>query len=90
MAGGDAEAWHLSIAPWQSITFTGERHAMLLKVPLGGDDALLSEALCDADVPGSVVADVVVEEILCRRDHRWLSIEMLTLFEDEPRCGSVH
>lgn len=51
---------------WQSLTFVGERHEMLLRIP-GPDAHLLagciSEGLTDAEfsIPGQIVADVGLE-----------------------------
>ena len=50
---------------WQSLTFTGERHHMALKVT-GADCAAVTERMCngleDAEfsIPGVLVADIAV------------------------------
>ena len=50
---------------WNSLTFTGERHQIALRIPGPGAAAvaaLLVEGLADADfsIPGQIVADIAL------------------------------
>ena len=50
---------------WNSLTFTGERHQIALRIPGPGSAAvaaLLVEGLADADfsIPGQIVADIAL------------------------------
>src|SRR5215203_5274203 len=53
---------------WQSLTFTGERHALTLRIPGPNGKAVakqLSAGLADAEftVPGHIVADIAAGSI---------------------------
>lgn len=73
---------------WQSLTFSGERHEMLLRIP-GPGAALVARRIADGlaehefDVPGHIVADIAV----CGETHEdpagavMLRIEALTLID---------
>ena len=51
---------------WQSLTFTGERHQIELRVPRPGSRARSSNACADGledaefSIPGQIVADIAV------------------------------
>ncbi len=73
---------------WQSLTFTGERHEMELRVPEPDADLLarkLTDGLADAEfsIPGQIVADIGLEIPPSRnRDGSiMLRIEALTIAE---------
>jgi hypothetical protein len=74
---------------WRSLTFTGERHQMSLRVT-GRDGEAVIERMCagleeaEFSVPGIVVADIaVVEQPERARDGSFeLTIEALTVAED--------
>ncbi len=73
---------------WQSLTFVGERHEMILRVPGPGADGLaarLTQELGEGDfsIPGQIVADIALACPPARnRDGSvTLSIEALTIFE---------
>lgn len=80
LAGDGAEIWRHTVSPWQSITFSGERHAICLK--LGALEQV--ERLTSADLevipfPGALVVEATVTGMTCEPDHWWLFIELLTL-----------
>ncbi len=73
---------------WQSLTFIGERHEMVLRVP--GPDAgrlaeMLTAGLTDAEfaIPGQIVADIGLERPPIHHDDGsvGLHIEALTIAE---------
>lgn len=73
---------------WQSLTFTGERHRIALRIPGPGAEAvadLLVEGLEDAEfaIPGHIVADIAVDGGLAEHSDGSLSlaIEALTVEE---------
>lgn len=73
---------------WQSLTFTGERHEIELRIP-GPEAAViascLTDGLADAEfsVPGQIVADIGLQIAPCQnRDGSiTLSVEALTVSE---------
>jgi hypothetical protein len=78
----------LESAEWQSLTFTGERHRIRLRVPGPGAKAIvdrLTRSLGEAEfaILGQIVADIAVEgEPLCEVDgSASLTIEALTIAE---------
>ncbi len=73
---------------WQSLTFTGEKHTIRLRIPApdaSGIVATLVNGLEDAEfsIPGHVVADIAVEEEPhCHPDGSiTMTIEALTVEE---------
>ena len=73
---------------WQSLTFTGERHHIELRVPGAGAEAViqrLTGGLEDAEfgIPGQILADIVVMEPPRRAADGsiTLTIEALTIAE---------
>ena len=74
---------------WQSLTFTGERHQLQLRV-VGTDSSAVVERMCggleDAEfsIPGVIVADIAVAgKPRCALDGSTvLTIEALTISED--------
>ena len=74
---------------WQSLTFTGERHHMSLKVT-GSDSGEIVERICDGledaefSIPGIIVADIAVvgSRRLGSDGATELVIEALTVSED--------
>ena len=51
---------------WQSLTFSGERHEIALRIPGPGADAIadvLANGLADAEfaIPGQIVADIALD-----------------------------
>jgi|SRR5689334_9808628 len=74
---------------WRSLTFTGERHQIELRVP-GPDSHATVERMCagleDAEfsIPGVIVADIGVAGTPCRSLDGAISlmIEALTVSED--------
>jgi hypothetical protein len=74
---------------WQSLTFTGERHRLLLRVS-GADSNLVVERMClnleDAEfsIPGVIVADIAVAGTPSREvdGSTIVTIEALTVAED--------
>lgn len=73
---------------WQSLTFVGERHEMMLRIP-GPDAQLLvsrlSEGLAEAEfaIPGQIVADISLQRPPSpnRDGSMTLHIEALTIAE---------
>lgn len=87
-AGKDAALWLHSTQDWRSITFAGERHGICLKVPHGYNEQALVRAI-DADtfrIVGLIVADVQFTALEHEDGHCWLSIEILTLFDEGGPC----
>jgi hypothetical protein len=83
-AGPDAALWLHRTQSWRSITFAGERHRFCLKVPSGYNEQALCRAI-GADsfrAAGVIVADAVMTAFEQRNGYCWLSIEILTLFEE--------
>lgn len=73
---------------WQSLTFVGERHEMLLRIPPGDAGrvaASLTEGLSEAEfvIPGQIVADIglAAAPIHHRDGSITLEIEALTINE---------
>jgi len=73
---------------WQSLTFIGERHEMVLRVPPPDAPALaarLSDGLADSEfaIPGQIVADIGLERPPSRNRDGSISlrIEALTIAE---------
>lgn len=73
---------------WQSLTFVGERHIMLLRVPGPDADLLVNRLvgdLSDADfsISGQIVADIALEQPPIRNPDGSISlaIEALTIAE---------
>jgi hypothetical protein len=72
---------------WQSLTFTGERHAITLRVTGPGSDStvrLMTDGLADAEfaIPGSIVADIAATPVVNADDASVLvAIEALTISE---------
>lgn len=73
---------------WQSLTFIGERHQMVLRVPSPDAEPLaflIADGLADAEfsIPGQIVADIGLERPPSRnRDGSiTLHIEALTIAE---------
>ncbi len=73
---------------WNSLTFAGERHHMLLRIPDPGADAvaaLLVEELEEAEfaIPGQIVADIGLAKPLAKIDDGsvMIEIEALTVAE---------
>lgn len=74
---------------WQSLTFNGERHQIVLRI-LGPDSAAAAERMCDGledaefSIPGIIVADiaVAVEPQYAPDGSTSLTIEALTVSED--------
>jgi hypothetical protein len=74
---------------WQSLTFTGERHQLQLRVP-GPDSRSVVERMCqgleDAEfsIPGVIVADIAVAGTpsLALDGSTTITIEALTVAED--------
>lgn len=74
--------------PWHSLTFTGERHRIDLRVPGPGASALarfLTHELGEAEfaIPGQIVADIAVRGAMFEHPDGAvsLSIEALTVEE---------
>ena len=73
---------------WQSLTFSGERHELCLRVP-GPDSTGVVEHLCrdlesaEFNIPGQIVADVGLAGMPVRADDgsTSLTIEALTIAE---------
>jgi hypothetical protein len=75
-------------ADWRSLTFSGERHELHLRVP-GPDSRVIVERLCDGleeaefSMPGVIVADVGVARTDSAPDGSTsITIEALTVAED--------
>ncbi len=71
---------------WQSLTFTGERHRIALRVPGPGAAAIadsLTRELGEAEfhIPGQIVADIGVEGAMIEHPDVSLTIEALTIAE---------
>ena len=74
---------------WRSLTFTGERHQIRLRVP-GPDSLEIVERMCrgleDAEfsIPGQIVADIALVGVpKCEADGSTsLTIEALTVSDD--------
>jgi hypothetical protein len=73
---------------WQSLTFTGERHQISLRIADPHSDAIarrLTHGLEDAEfvIPGQIVADIAINEgpELQRDGSTELAIEALTISE---------
>lgn len=79
---------NLRSVDWQSLTFTGERHQISLRIAGPHSDAIatrLTHGLEDAEfvIPGQIVADIAIIEgpELQRDGSTELSIEALTISE---------
>lgn len=84
LAHEGAELWHHTVTPWHSITFSGERHRLRLKLQ---DQAAVDTVVGRIDggalcLPGKLIADVAVVELGSAVDHAWLTIDLLLLFEE--------
>jgi hypothetical protein len=74
---------------WRSLTFTGERHQLELRIP-GPDSRSVAKRMCDGlenaefSIPGVIVADINVAGALGRAldGSTSLTIEALTIVED--------
>jgi len=74
---------------WQSLTFTGERHEIELRVP-GPNSGEIVERMCERlevaefSIPGVIVADIAVrgEAKLALDGSTSLAIEALTIADD--------
>lgn len=74
---------------WRSLTFTGERHTLSLRVP-GPESSRVVERMCDGledaefSIPGIIVADIAVAGTPSRAldGSTRLTIEALTVSED--------
>ena len=74
---------------WQSLTLTGERHVIRLRIP-GPDSRQIAERICngleDAEfsIPGIIVADIEVSELPSRGldGSTGITIEALTVAAD--------
>jgi hypothetical protein len=74
---------------WQSLTFTGERHQLQLRIP-GRDSRSIVERLCEGledaefSIPGVIVADIGVAGAPRHAPDgsTTLTIEALTVAED--------
>ena len=73
---------------WQSLTFVGERHRMLLRVPGPGADDLVARlvgGLADAEfsIVGQIVADIGLEQPPTRNSDGSITVmvEALTIAE---------
>ncbi|HQS95078.1 MAG: hypothetical protein B7X90_01830 [Novosphingobium sp. 17-62-19] len=61
LAGDGAEIWQHSVSPWRSITFSGERHAICLKLSTEEQVARLSSADLEVmPVRGALVVEATV------------------------------
>lgn len=74
---------------WQSLTFTGERHHLALRVPEPGSAEIarrMCDGLADAEfsIPGELVADVAVigQPTIAPDGSTELTIEALTIAAD--------
>jgi hypothetical protein len=73
--------------PWASVTFTGARHALVLRLSGAGAGAA-ADAFLDGlgsrefALPGHLVADVAVADCADRDDSTILRLEILTIETD--------
>jgi len=83
LAGEGAELWHHTITPWHSITFSGERHRLRLKLKDQDHVDVVIGRIDDGQLrlAGKLLADVQVIELCGDADCVWLTIELLVLFE---------
>jgi hypothetical protein len=73
---------------WRSLTFTGERHALQLRVP-GPDSCGIVDLMCNGieeaelSIPGAIVADIKIAGVDQAADGSTnISIEALTVTAD--------
>ena len=74
---------------WQSLTFTGERHELELRIP-GPDSRLVVDRMCDGledaefSIPGVIVADIALmgPPALAPDGSTSITIEALTVAAD--------
>lgn len=83
LADDGAELWHHTIAPWQSITFSGERHRLRLKLKDQDQVDMVVGRIDDGRllIPGKLLADASVVELRSERGQAWLTLDLLLLFE---------
>lgn len=74
---------------WQSLTFVGERHEIILRIPGPNADGLadrLTQGLADADmsIPGQILADIGLVEPMRRNQDGSVTVEIeaLTISEN--------
>lgn len=66
--------------PWVSATFSGSRHRFVLHVPCGGrDDELRTLDEREFDLPGHILADIVMDDCVDDTDGLRCTIDALTV-----------
>ena len=66
--------------PWASATFSGARHHYVLLVPENSESARLAQLdQCEFDLPGHVLADIVLAGRVEQADASRVAIEALTV-----------
>lgn len=81
---GDAIAVEkMATRPWASVTFSGERHELRLRLSDARADALIAGiGEREFDLPGHILIDIAATEIARDGEERLLAVEALTAAAD--------